>query len=132
MPRTQFLARLFGLFFLVFAAAFAVNWPAVSAAFGEVVRDPAFLIVSGFLILAAGLAVVLTHNVWRGVTAIVITLLGWASVLKGAFLLCAPPAVVERLYSQAGFAHLQMFYVIAFGAIGVVLTAGGFLPKKTD
>ena len=129
MSRTQFLARLFGPFFLVLAAAFAVNWPALAAAFDDLVRSAAFLIVSGMMILAAGLAVVLTHSLWRGPTAILVTLLGWASVLKGVFLLCAPPAVIGRIYAQVDFAHRQLFYVVAFAILGLVLAAGGFLSK---
>ncbi len=132
MARTRFLARLFGLFFLILAVAFAVNWPGIAAAFGELVHDPAFLTVAGMLILASGLAIVLTHNVWRGITGSVVTLLGWASVAKGVFLLWASPALVARIYAAVGVTHLQMFYVVVLGVLGVGLVAGGFLAKTSQ
>ena len=49
------------------------------------------------LTLVAGLAIVLAHNVWRGgAMAVVVTVLGWLLLLKGAALVVIPPACVGR------------------------------------
>ena len=130
MSRTQFLARLFGLLFLVFAVAFAVNGEAISGALAAIVNDRALLITWGMVILAAGLAVVLTHNLWRGVTAVLVSLIGWASVLKGVFLLCVSPALIAQLYGRTQFAHTPILYAVVMGAIGLLLTYGGFRSAK--
>jgi len=82
--------------------------------------------------LAAGLAMVLAHNIWSGgALAVVVTLVGWITLIKSLFFLFLPPEM------EAGFFLRQLHYQELFywyGAVslvlGVYLTYGGFTSRK--
>jgi hypothetical protein len=52
--------------------------------------------VNGFLSLGFGSVIVAFHNVWAGLPA-VLTILGWAQVLKGALSFTAPQIAMKSL-----------------------------------
>ena len=45
--------------------------------------------------MSAGLAVVLTHNVWVADWPVLITILGWLTAIAGAFRLLAPQDAIN-------------------------------------
>ena len=71
-------------------------WVAFFQALAARGRPGAFL--DGFLYLAFGTIVVAFHNVWHG-PALVLTLIGWAQVLKGALRFLAPQVGLRVLQS---------------------------------
>jgi uncharacterized protein YjeT (DUF2065 family) len=77
--------------------------------------------VEGFLCLTFGGIIVGFHNVWHG-PAILLTLLGWAQVLKGLGRFVAPQLAV-RVMARASMEHAWYFRV--GGVIALVLS--GFL-----
>ena len=85
MPRTIFLARLLGLFFLLTGIAMLIRRDTMVATVMALLRDEPLLFALGMSALAVGLAMVLMHNVWSGgVLPVVVTLLGWTFVIRGA------------------------------------------------
>jgi hypothetical protein len=76
--------------------------------------------INGFLSLWFGSVIVALHNVWSGIPAL-LTLLGWAQVVKGtvAFVL---PAVGERSLALVRADRVGMFRVP-----GAILTGMGLL-----
>jgi hypothetical protein len=77
--------------------------------------------LEGFLLLSFGAIIVAFHNVWHG-PALVLTLIGWAQVLKGAgrFLL---PQVGLRVMQRMTLERAWHFQVAGVGA----LLLSGFL-----
>jgi len=54
------------------------------AAIDELVRSHGLMLIGGSFNLAAGLAIVLGHNVWSGgALTVVVTLIGWLAALRG-------------------------------------------------
>jgi hypothetical protein len=51
---------------------------------GEVVRSVTLVYLFGLFDFAAGLAIVLTHNVWVANWRVLITLIGWLMLIRGA------------------------------------------------
>ena len=45
--------------------------------------------------MPAGLAIVLTHNIWAADWRVLITLFGWLNVIGGALRLFAPPLLMK-------------------------------------
>src|SRR5687768_13392461 len=63
------------------------------------VRGTPGVFLEGFLLLNFGAIIVAFHNVWNG-PALVLTLIGWAQVLKGAVRFLAPQVglrVMQRI-----------------------------------
>ena len=64
MTTSFFLARLIGPFALALGLALLVQGAGFRTLAGEFMASPALIFLSGVITLPAGLAIVLTHNVW--------------------------------------------------------------------
>ena len=69
-------------------------WVEFFTALREKGRAGAF--VNGFLSLGCGAFIVAFHNVWHGLP-VVLTLVGWAQVLKGLLIFVAPQIAMRGL-----------------------------------
>src|SRR4029078_836615 len=84
MTTSIFLARLIGPFALALGLALVVQGYGFRAFASEFIASPALIFLSGIITLPAGLAIVLTHNVWTPDWRVVITIVGWlAGVTRG-------------------------------------------------
>ena len=120
MNTSIFLAKLIGPFFLVVAAALLVNVKAFRAIAEEFMRSPALVFLTGLMILPVGLAIVLTHNVWAADWRVLITILGWLTVVSGALRLLAPQQALDvgrKLYAKPNTLHVSAAIWLAVGAI---------------
>jgi vacuolar-type H+-ATPase subunit I/STV1 len=81
---TRFLSRLFGVYCLIIALAMLAQREATVLTINALLHDRPLMYVLGVLCLFAGLAMVLIHNVWSGgAAAVVVTVMGWLTLLKG-------------------------------------------------
>ncbi len=127
--RTVFLARLFGLYCLVMAAAMLMQRDAYPATVIAMMADAPLVLTLGVFTLFAGLALVLLHNIWTGgALPIIITLLGWLTLIKGATLLLLPAARLSALYAAVSPNAILISGVLTL-LLGVYLTAAGFKAK---
>jgi len=91
--RTVFLARLLGLYCIIMAVAMVLQPNAFATIVHSFVDDAPLVLISGVFTLFAGLAIVLLHNDWSGgALPVIITLLGWLTLIKAVVLLVLPPA----------------------------------------
>ena len=126
MPNSIFLAKLIGPVTLAVAVAVFLNRRAFVEMSEEFLKSRALLYLSGFLIMPAGIAIILTHNVWVANWRVIITLLGWMMAIGGAIRLIFPDRV--QAWGR-GFLRHPMGAYIAGGlwlAFGVVLTFYGY------
>ncbi len=124
---TIFLARLWGLYCLVVALAMAANKRNMLAAIDGFLRSAPLMMLASIIALALGLAMVIGHNIWSGgVLPVVITLLGWISLIKGAVFLFRPPEANLKLYQTMGYDRHFHFYVAATFLLGLYLALAGF------
>jgi hypothetical protein len=64
----------------------------------------------GLIAIAVGLAIILGHNEWSGgALPVVVTLIGWWSLIKGLLCLFLPAGVIDGLLS--GPLYNQYYYV---------------------
>jgi hypothetical protein len=126
---TVFLSRLFGLYCLVIACAMLAHRQFTLDVVGALLRDPPLLYVLGVLLLFAGLAMVLVHNRWRGAVPVIVTLVGWLTLLKGVVFVGVVPISAADLYLlQLRYQQLYYFYAVLTLAVGAYLTTQGFRP----
>jgi hypothetical protein len=96
-----------------------------------IIQDRPLLFMSGLMGVTAGLAIVLAHNVWSGgVLPIIVTLFGWASLIKGMLLLLLSPETESRVFIVGlGYQeHPNLFAIFAF-LLGAYMTYSGFTLK---
>lgn len=129
--RTAFLGKLLGLYLIAVSLSIFAHPHAITKILKGIIQDPSLLFVTGLLGVTAGLAIVLAHNVWSdGALPIIVTIFGWASLLKGMLLLILSPETEFQLFI-AGF-HLDEHpdvYAAFLLLFGAYLAYAGFSFK---
>ena len=130
-PLTLFLSRLIGLFFLVLSLVMALNRRSFAETAGLLIHDRPLLLILGIITLIAGLALVLAHNHWSGgALPVIITVIGWITLIRGVVLLVVPQDVLASFFETIDIE--KHFYVppgITF-VLGSYLTYMGFTPRR--
>ena len=83
-------AKFFGIYLLVVGVAALVRPTHFKGIYREFFREPGLLVLSGILSLVIGAAIVSLHNIWVLGWPVLITIIGWWGVAKGAILLTRP------------------------------------------
>ena len=121
---TIFLARSLGLFTILLVAGLLVRGGAVVESSLE---DEAVLISYAVLGLAMGAAMVVGHNVWSGgLLPLVVTLVGWLSLVKGFVLLLVAPETLIAAMHQMHYEEHDILFLAPALIIGLYLTWAGF------
>ncbi len=124
MTTSKTIAGLMGPTLVAGAASVLLNlaaWPVLAE---RAFRDPPLIMVSGFPLFVAGLAIVRAHNRWSGGWPVIVTVLGWLALLSGLSRILFPTRLVDiavPLVRSTG--------VLATVAV-VLLVAGVFLSFK--
>ena len=126
MATSVFLARLLGPLLLAVGASILINPKPFQTMAGEVVRSITLVYLFGLFDFAAGLAIVLTHNVWAANWRVLITLIGWLTLIRGAVRILAPEAIMG--FAAKVLRKKQMMPVAAAvtGVLGLVLCYFGY------
>ncbi|MBW3016330.1 hypothetical protein KY309_01835 [Candidatus Woesearchaeota archaeon] len=95
MDISIFFARLWGSFFIIFGLLFIITRQLGKTI--EMTKDKAFVISTGYITLIMGLVTVILHNVWVADWRVVITILGWSTIIKGIMKIGFP----EHIRKQA-------------------------------
>ena len=102
--RTRFLGRLLGFFSILVALSMFAHRQATMEMIATLVNNPAAAFGVGLIGIAAGLAMILGHNVWSGgVLPVIVTLVGWGSLIKGLLFLFLPQGVLAGLLGGPGY-----------------------------
>ena len=108
--RTIFLSRLIGYYSVLVALSMIVHKQATVEMITRMMGHGGAPFAIGLISVAVGLAMVLGHNVWRGgALPVVVTLIGWWSLIKGLLCLFLPVGVIAGLL--AGPLYTKYFYV---------------------
>ncbi len=126
MTSTVFLARLLGLFTVVLALAILINRRGIIAAADKLTHSGDSMLIVEFIGLGVGLAIVLGHNVWSGVLAVVVTLLGWFILLRAVILMLLPPEKLADLLTFVAWPQRAETYALIALVLGALLTIAGF------
>lgn len=97
MELTTFLAQLWGPGLVAFGLGFFMSREYYIRVYKDLDKETLAVLVFGMAAIAAGITQVLAHNVWNTLPEIVVSLLGWGLLLKGAVF-----AVSPKFVDQAG------------------------------
>lgn len=124
MATSILIAKLVGPVLLVAAVAMLANPKDILEIAREFLKSRALVYVTGILAMLGGLAILINHNIWVADWPVLITVLGWASLIGGAARI-ALPSVVESV----GGAMIENPVVMRIGGAVWVLI-GAFLTYK--
>jgi len=127
---TVFLARFIGLFTVVLVVALLVRG---SATVEAAVADAPVMLVYAIISLAAGVAMILGHNVWSGgALPVVVTLVGWLILAKGLMLLFVTPDALQQIFDHTQYGEHYYLYLAPSLVIGLYLTWAGFTAPSPN
>lgn len=97
---TIFLGKFLGLVYFLTCVVCMARPKATLDAANSMAKDTGLLLVSGIFTMAAGIAVVIGHNVWSGgALPVAVTVLGWMMLVKGIALMAMPPPMLLASYA---------------------------------
>jgi uncharacterized membrane protein len=120
MATSIFLAKLIGPILAVIGIGMLVNGKVYRALVEEFLRSHALIYLSGLLTMTAGLALVLSHNVWAADWRVIITILGWLGTIGGAARIALPQqveAIGRNIVKQPMTLTVGGIAVLALGAL---------------
>lgn len=118
MDLTMVLASIWGPILLAFGAGFFLSQKYYLTLYRNLEKEPFAVLFFGMFAMTAGIAQVIFHSDWSGFPAGLVSLLGWAILVKG--IICtAVPAVA----AQWGNRVLRANVVPAAGGFAALLGA---------
>jgi hypothetical protein len=126
MATSVFLARLLGPILLAVGAGILINPKPFHTMASEVVRSITLVYLFGLADFASGLAIVLTHNVWAANWRVLITLIGWLMLIRGAVRILAPEAIMGFAGKIIRNKQVVPISGVVTGVLGLVLCYFGY------
>ena len=119
MATSKTIAALIGPTLMASAASIFLNLEAWPAMVERGFHDPALIFVTGYPIFVAGLAIVHFHNRWTGGWPVIVTVLGWLTVVSGLSRILFPTRLAEiatRAVQPAGVMPTIAVVILLLGA----------------
>ena len=127
MATSVLLARLLGPQLLAGRAGILINPKPFHTMASEVVRSVTLVYLFGLFDLAAGLAIVLTHNVWAANWRVLITLIGWLMLNRGTVRILAPETIMGFAAKVIRNEQLIPISGVVTGVLGLVFCYFGYM-----
>ena len=127
---TKYFGKLLGFYSVLVALAMITHKEATAGMLSRLTNHAGAPFAIGLIAVAVGLAMVLAHNVWSGgALPVVVTLIGWWSLIKGLLCLFLPVGVIAGVL--VGPLYTKYFYVspVISLLVGLYLIVASFSGK---
>ena len=126
LMETIFLAQVIGIYLLVGSVAGLLHPRRMKEAMGDFMKSSILPFFDGALALIIGLLIVLTHNVWTDLAAIIITLIGWLAIIEGLAMFLLPEESLRGLMKGLTSKSLATVLMLVGIVAGAYLVYVGF------
>lgn len=126
--RTRGFARVLGPYLVIAALAAMIRVSDLSTLLTEFESNFVWPWVTGAFVLIIGLTVIALHPYWRGAAAMVVSVLGWLTTLKGLFLLVTPQQYLSFGDSVIDAKGWWLAMLALSALVGLYLTYVGWKP----
>ncbi len=127
MNNSLFWARFLGLYAVILSIWSFVNSGHLLIYMSNLAKDPVMLMTMGVFTLPIGLAIVLSHHVFKG-WATLITLLGYLIIVKAIIILFFPQTLAEIIMFWQG--KNMIFAATPAFVIGLLLLYFGYCRSR--
>ena len=120
MELSILLAKIFAAVYLAAGLSILFNPRFYPRILDDMLKNVAVMYLYGFIALIFGVFMVTYHNFWVMDWTVVITLFGWAALIKGFMILVFPQTlkVWKPMFSSRYFAIIAFLIAIFFGYYG--------------
>jgi uncharacterized protein YjeT (DUF2065 family) len=112
--------QLFGILFVALGIAFMTQPHYFKKVMEGFSQNLGLSFITGFFTVAFGYILILFHNTWHSDLSVVVTLLGWASFIKGLIILLFPQwlgFLTKTLFKKEGALRCYAVLIFLFGLI---------------
>ncbi len=126
---TRLFARVLGPYFVIAMAVYVAQSPDVPALLESLDANPMLPWVTGAFTLITGLVIVALHQEWGNAAAVIISVTGWLTVLKGIAIMGFPSMYSSLADSMTNAAAFIVTQGLVVGALGLYLTYVGWIRR---
>ena len=126
MSLSLYLAQVVGLYLILMGLILLVKRQAMMRVVTEMAKNRALIYTICVIELAAGLALVVAHNVWAWNFQVIITIVGWLLLLEAVTYLMLPYRVFTKWVSWLNKKSVYWIGGFLAVALGLYLTNIGF------
>ncbi len=123
---SRVLARIIGPVLIISAAGFSINVRVYQGMVQEFSKSASLCYFGGLIGLLFGLIILQFQNRWEARWPVIITILGWITVVKGALLILFPGLISHFLSASASGSVPMMISAAVSIAVGVFLSIKGY------
>lgn len=129
MMMSVMLAKLLGPLLLIVGLGVLMNPSYIPAMIDEIAtgKQQTLLFISGFFTTICGLLLVLAHNFWVANWSVIITILAWLTLVKGATIMLFPRWSMALTVAFKGKSGLFAVWGVVAVILGLVLSYYGFM-----
>ena len=114
--------QMFGLIYTALGIGMFINTKFYKPFLKEYKGNPAMTMLTGIITFVLGFAIVSNHNTWSSdIGVVMITILGWLSLIEGFLILAFPNTMIKIVGKIAPFSkHMKIWSLIIF-ILGLIL-----------
>lgn len=113
-----YLAKFWGWYLIIFFLILSLNPKRIQQIIADL-KDQKFVILISFMAIIIGLVNILLHNIWADDWTIIVTFIGWISLLIGLSLFIFPDRTINWI-TIINVKFLQVLYMVLF-LLGIFL-----------
>jgi hypothetical protein len=114
------LAQIFGIMCMVLGLSMLFNKKWTVVAIEEITKNVGVIWLAGLIALVMGTVMVVLNNIWTSGLSLVITILGWLTLLKGAVILLFPDFTVSY-YKKMNRGNIFVWGGVILFILGLIL-----------
>ena len=126
MDLSIFLARFFGFYFIIFGFAYFFRRDFLVEMVKNFYKNAAMVLIGVFMSVVIGLLIVLSHNIWEFSWRVIITIIGYISLLKGLLNLYATDWMMKFSTKFIKSKNAMFYMGLVAIAIGFALLYQGY------
>ena len=88
-----FLSKALGLYLVIISVGMLTNASTLKPILGEMLKSPGLVFIAGVIAMIIGILIVISHNFWTLDWRVIITIIGWTSLIKGTIRVVIPQYV---------------------------------------
>jgi hypothetical protein len=123
MEMSLFIAKIIAVVYVAVGLGMLLNFKYYQKVIKDALKNPLLALYGGMFALAIGFLLVSYHNFWVADWTVIITILGWAALVKGALLVLLPGPFMK--FAKVFVKYMWFAPVFAL-IIGLVLGYFGF------
>ncbi|MBL4694253.1 hypothetical protein JKY72_02690 [Candidatus Gracilibacteria bacterium] len=117
METSIFIAQVVGVTYLALGLGMLMDQAYYKKALDDMMNCPSFILLAGMMALIIGFLIVNVHNFWVRDWTVLVTIIGWGSLIKGVLLLLAPKKFTAFSKNIMKNLHTQAIFVVIMGGV---------------